>query len=63
MKRGTGDFIVKFLHEYSHGQDFSRAVSASMLEAMPIAKNVLKFIYLADKEHYDHLVTLCNSTK
>src|SRR5690606_1339345 len=29
LKKGTGDFVVKFLHEYSHGQDFSRSISAS----------------------------------
>ncbi len=55
LKKGTGDFVVKFLHEYSHGQDFSRPVSASMLEGKAIAINVLKFIQLADKDHYDIL--------
>lgn len=55
LKKGTGDFIVKFLHEFSHGQDFSRSVAAPMLEAKPIAQNVLKFIELADKEHFDEL--------
>lgn len=59
LKKGTGDFVVKFLHEYSHGQDFSRPVSASMLEGKTIAKNVLKFIELADKEHYDNIKALC----
>jgi len=59
LKNGIGDFIVKFLHEYSHGQDFSRAISASMLEGKPIAQNVLKFIELADKEHYDSIKNLC----
>lgn len=59
LKTGTGDFVVKFLHEYSHGQDFSRAISASMLESKSIAKNVLQFIELADKEHYDHIQILC----
>lgn len=62
LKKGTGDFVVKFLHEYSHGQDFSRAVSASMLEGKPIAQNVLKFIELADKEHFDEIKTLCTPT-
>ncbi len=60
--KGTGDFIVKFLHEYSHGQDFSRGISASMLEAKPIALNVLKFIELADEDHYSRLETICTST-
>lgn len=59
LKKGTGDFVVKFLHEYSHGQDFSRAISASMLEGKPIAQNVLKFIELADGEHYKDLEALC----
>jgi len=59
LKKGTGDFVVKFLHEYSHGQDFSRPISASVLEANAVAKNVLTFIKLADKEHYDYLESLC----
>lgn len=59
LKKGTGDFVVKFLHEYSHGQDFSRPISASMLEGKPMAQNVLKFIELADGEHYNYLVALC----
>ncbi|MDD5032695.1 MAG: AAA family ATPase [Candidatus Pacebacteria bacterium] len=59
LKKGTGDFVVKFLHEYSHGQDFSRPISAAMLEGKSIAKNVLKFIELADKEHYDDIKALC----
>ncbi len=58
LKKGTGDFIVKFLHEYSHGQDFSRPISASMLESKQIAKNVLEFIRLADDDHYDRLEKL-----
>ncbi len=62
LKKGTGDFVVKFLHEYSHGQDFSRGISASMLEAKPIAQNVLKFIQLADGEHYADLEKICNPT-
>ncbi|MFH2068268.1 MAG: AAA family ATPase [Candidatus Omnitrophota bacterium] len=62
LKKGTGDFVVKFLHEYSHGQDFSRAISASMLEGKSIAQNVLKFIELADSEHYNDLKTLCAPT-
>ncbi|MFA5197581.1 MAG: AAA family ATPase [Patescibacteria group bacterium] len=59
LKKGTGDFIVKFLHEYSHGRDFSRDVSAPALEAKAIAKNVLEFIRFADKEHYNDLKALC----
>jgi wobble nucleotide-excising tRNase len=59
LKSGTGDFIVKFLHEYSHGQDFSRPVSASMFEADSVAKNILAFIRFADKEHFDDLASMC----
>jgi len=55
LKKGTGDFIVKFLHEYSHGQDFSRPISTSMLEGKTIAKNVIQFIKIADTEHYKQL--------
>lgn len=58
LKKGVGDFIVKFLHEYSHGQDFSRPISASMLESKQIAKNILEFIRLADDDHYDRLEKL-----
>ena len=59
LKKATGDFILKFLHEYSHGRDFSRGISASALEAKAIAKNVLEFIRFADKDHYDYLKALC----
>lgn len=58
LKKGVGDFVVKFLHEYSHGQDFSRPIFASMLESKQIAKNVLEFIRLADDDHYDRLEKL-----
>ena len=59
LKRGIGDFVVKFLNEYSHGQDFTRPVSATMFEDKAIASNVLEFIRQADKEHYDDLARLC----
>lgn len=59
LRKGTGDFVVKFLHEYSHGQDFSRAITATMLESKQIAKNVLEFIRLADSEHYADMAALC----
>ena len=59
LKKGTGDFVVKFLNEYSHGQDFSRPVSAPMLESKAIAENILLFIKMADKEHYDDLEKIC----
>ena len=60
FKRGVGDFIVKFVHEYSHGQDFSRPITAAMLEAKNIAKKTMDFIKLADKEHYDELKAKCD---
>jgi hypothetical protein len=59
LKKGTGDFIVKFLHEYSHGQNFTRPVSASMFEAKAVTESILEFIRLADKDHYDKLQSLC----
>ncbi|MCK4947823.1 MAG: AAA family ATPase [Candidatus Aureabacteria bacterium] len=61
LKKGTGDFILKFVHEYSHGRNFSRDVSAPALEAKSIAKNVLEFIRFADKEHYGYLKALCTA--
>ncbi|MDO8675236.1 MAG: AAA family ATPase [Candidatus Omnitrophota bacterium] len=61
LKKGTGDFVLKFLHEYSHGRDFSRDVTAPTLEAKAIAKNVLEFIRFADKDHYDYVKTLCTA--
>jgi len=60
FKRGVGDFIVKFVHEYSHGQEFSRPITAAMLEAKNIAKKTIEFIKLADKEHYDKLKAKCD---
>jgi len=59
-KQGVGDFVVKFLNEYSHGHDFSRPVTAPMMEAKKIADNTLAFIRLADQEHYRELETLCS---
>lgn len=60
LKRGVGDFIVKFVHEYSHGQDFSRPITAAMLEAKNIAKKTIEFIKLADEEHYGKLEAKCD---
>ena len=62
LKKGVGDFVLKFVNEYSHGQDFSRPISASMLEAKPTAENVLEFVRLADSEHYTDLEKLCKQT-
>jgi len=59
LKKATGDFILKFLHEYSHGRDFSRGVSGPALEAKAIAKNVLELIRFSDKDHYDYVKALC----
>lgn len=58
LKQGTANFVVKFLHEYSHGQDFSRPISAAMLESKQIAKKVVEFIRLADTEHYEDMEKL-----
>lgn len=59
--KSTANFIVKFLHEYSHGQDFSRPITASTFEAKSVASNILKFIEITDPEHYGKLKTLCES--
>ena len=59
FKRGVGDFIVKFVNEYSHGEEFSRPISATMLEAEKIAEKTLQFIKLADEEHYDKIKKIC----
>ena len=59
-QHGIGDFVIKFANEYSHGQDFSRAVATPMFEAKEIAGQILKFIELADKEHFDTLAALCS---
>lgn len=59
VSRGIADFIIKFLHEYSHGRDFSRPITASTFEAKSVAKNTLDFIKLADKDHFDKLEKLC----
>jgi len=40
-------------------QNFARLVSASMLEAPVVTQNILKFIQLADQDHYDRLRSLC----
>jgi wobble nucleotide-excising tRNase len=61
LKQGIGDFIVKFVHEHSHGQEFSRPITASMLEAKDIAKTTMEFIRLADDEHYDKLKSKCDN--
>jgi hypothetical protein len=58
LKRGIGDFIYKFVNEYSHGKDFTKDISAPMLEAKDIANNIMGFIRCSDKEHYDHLKSL-----
>lgn len=54
-KRGICDFVLKFVNEYSHGQEFSRPTSATMLEAKKIAENTLEFIKHADSDHYSRL--------
>lgn len=54
-KKGVGTAVVKFLHEYSHGQDFGRPVTAAVIEADDLCENVLEFIRLADPVHYSAL--------
>jgi wobble nucleotide-excising tRNase len=60
FEKGIGDFIVKFVNEYSHGQEFSRPISASMFEAKKIAENTLQFIKNVDKEHFGKLAKNCD---
>jgi wobble nucleotide-excising tRNase len=57
--KAMGDFMVKFLHEYSHGQDFTRSISASTFEAKAVCENILLFIKLTDGEHYKKMTDLC----
>lgn len=59
--KGVADFIVKFLHEYSHGLDFTRPITASALEAKDVAKNVLDFIHMSDEEHFKKIKSICES--
>jgi wobble nucleotide-excising tRNase len=54
-RRAAGHSILKFVNEYSHGTDFNRPITASVLEAQPIALAVRDFIRVADPEHYDSL--------
>jgi wobble nucleotide-excising tRNase len=58
--KGVADFIVKFLHEYSHGLDFTRPITAATLEAKDVAKNVIEFIHMSDDDHYKKLKVLCD---
>jgi wobble nucleotide-excising tRNase len=59
FKQGVGDFVVKFLNENSHGQDFTRTVVASSFEAKDIAKMTMEFIKFEDYEHFNHLESKC----
>lgn len=61
IKQGAGDFMVKFLHENSHGQDFTRSIVASTFEAKDIAKRTMEFIRFADKDHFDNLKSKCQA--
>ena len=58
--KGVADFIVKFLHEYSHGLDFTRPITAATLEAKDVAKNVIEFIHMSDDDHFKKLKSLCD---
>jgi len=62
FERSVGEFIIKFVHEYSHGQDFSRPITAAMFEAKKIADQTMEFIKIADKEHYNKLKSLANKS-
>lgn len=55
-RNGVGDAVLKFLNEYSHGRDFERPVTSAVMEAPSICENVLEFIRLGDREHYDYLL-------
>ena len=59
--KGVADFIVKFLHEHSHGLDFTRPITSSTLEAKDVARNILEFIHMSDPEHYKKLKALSES--
>lgn len=61
LRRAVGDAILKFINEYSHGRDFGRPVTAAVLEAESVCDNVLHFIRLSDKVHYDYLVSHCRT--
>lgn len=60
-KKVAGEFVYKFVNEYSHGQDFSRQITSVALEAKEIAKKTLDFICYADGEHYKSLRGECDS--
>lgn len=55
-KRAVGETVLKFINEYSHGLNFDRSVTESVLEAKDIASDVMEFIKMSDKAHYDNLV-------
>ncbi|MFT5387765.1 MAG: wobble nucleotide-excising tRNase, partial [Candidatus Omnitrophota bacterium] len=60
LKKSTGEYICKFINEYSHGQEFSRDITASLFEANTIAENVINFIKYADSDHCTELLSLCD---
>lgn len=59
-ERAIGDAVYKFVNEYSHAQDPFRPIGIAEQEAKEIAKNTLKFIELADEDHYNSLKKQCN---
>ena len=54
-KSGVGDAVLKFMHEYSHGGNFDRRITDSVMQADKICENVLDFIYWADEAHFRSL--------
>ena len=54
-ERAIGDAVNKFVNEYSHALDPFRSIDITAQEAKGVAENALKFIRVADEEHYDAL--------
>lgn len=59
-ERAVGDAVYKFVNEYSHAKDPFRSIGLAEQEATEIAKNTLKFIEIADDDHYKSLKKQCN---
>lgn len=58
-RRAVGDAVLKFVNEYSHGRDFGRPVTSAVAEADAICNDVLEFIRMNDRVHYQALETIC----
>jgi wobble nucleotide-excising tRNase len=59
-ERAVGDAVYKFVNEYSHAKDPFRPIGIAEQEASEIAKNTLKFIEIADDDHFKSLKKQCN---